>query len=261
MPKEYGTPGPRAIYPEICDSRSLGRCGLVANALWPRLIAKADDQGRLSGDAGDVLSECFPKMLGKVTLRQVKSALDELSKAGQVQLYEVAGEPYIQVLTWWSWQASQRRAYPSRHPAPDGWSDYVYGFDDNPRTLREAQGREPRKRRSDEPGEAPKQVDLSTDDADGNRTGTAPEPHGAVAEPHRADDEPHGAALAGAQPRVRGAVPSPAMPSLVNSPQPPASGGRRTRARDLAPMRSPTNYDDFEKDDETDGSWLNGATA
>lgn len=35
-----------------------------------------------------------------------------------------------------------------------------------------------------------------------------------------------------------------------STPQPPASGGRRTRARDLGPMRSPTRYDDLlERDD------------
>lgn len=228
MPKEYGTPGPRAIYPELCDSRSLARCGMVANALWPRLVAKADDQGRLAGDAADVLAECFPKMLAKVTLRQVQTALDELVGVGQVIAYVVDGEPYLQLRTWWNWQHGQRRAYPSRHPAPDGWTDYVYGFDDNPRTLREAQGREPRKRR-DEPSGDP---DLSTDDPIGNGTGTAPEPRAAVADPHGAEPEPHGAALARAQPRVRGAVPMPMpLPDRTTTPNPRQRGPRNGVAR------------------------------
>lgn len=244
MPKEYGTPGPRAIYPELCDSRSLARCGIVANALWPRLIAKADDQGRLAGDAADVLAECFPKMLGKVSLRQVQTALDELQANAQVRLYAAEGEPYIQITTWWSWQAAQRRAYPSRHPAPDGWTDFVYGYEDHPKTLREAQGRPPRKRTDDD------QIEPSGTAPEPQRadTGTAPERHGAV---NGTAPEPHDAALPRTQPRARGAVPGPAYAD--DSPQPPAGGGRRTRARDLGPMRSPTRYDDLLESDDVDG--------
>lgn len=50
--------------------------------------------------------------------------------------------------------------------------------------------------------------------------------------------------------------PDPTRPtdSRDTTPQPPARGGRRTRARDLGPMRSPTRYDDLlERDDEP---WL-----
>jgi hypothetical protein len=39
----------------------------------------------------------------------------------------------------------------------------------------------------------------------------------------------------------------------ITTPQPPASGGRRTRARDLGPMRSPTRYDELLESDDVDG--------
>lgn len=209
MPKEFSTPGPRAIYPEMCDSRSLARCGIVANALWPRLVSQADDQGRLAGVAGDVLGLCFPKMLDKVSVRAVKAALDELDTAGMIGRYEVDREHYIQLLKWWSWQASMRRAYPSRWPSPPDWDDAVYGFDDHPKTYREARGLPPRKR---------------SEDDDPEPQFWAPEPHAAVA--HGLGNrtvpapEPHGAALAGAPPRarvpapprLRGARPDPTVP-------------------------------------------------
>lgn len=140
MPKEYSTPGPRAVYPEMCASRSLGACGLVANVLWPRLISIADDQGRIAGDATDVLSVALANMRRRVKHRDVEIALEELARAHQIRLYEVADEPYIQIVSWWSWQHGQRRAYPSRHPAPPGWDDYVYGYGDHPATFREAGG-------------------------------------------------------------------------------------------------------------------------
>ncbi len=204
MAKEYSTPGPRAIYPEMCDSRSLARCGILANALWPRLVAQSDDQGRLAGDAVDVLGLCFPKMLDRVTVRAVRAALDELEAAGQVIRYQVGAESYIQIVTWWNWQQSQRRAYPSRYPSPPGWADAVYGYDEHPKTYREARGLPPRKRSEEEDPEP--------------QPGTLPEPHGAVAatapEPQQNGTvpapEPHGAANARAQPRARGARPGPA---------------------------------------------------
>lgn len=230
MAKEFSTPGPRAMYPELCDSRSLAKCGIVANALWPRLIVQADDQGRLAGDAVDVLGLCFPKMLDRVTVRHVRLALEELVDHGMVVRYEVDGEPYIQIATWWDWQASMRRAYPSRHPAPPGWSDAVYGFEDHPKTYREARGLPARRRSEDDP------------EPHGNGTVPAREPHGAVTGTAAG---PHRAALTGAQPRPRGARPDP-TDSMPESPPPPAERGRRSeetnpRAVGSAPRQAGTN--------------------
>lgn len=223
MAKEFATPGPRAIYPEMCDSRSLAKCGIVANALWPRMIVQADDQGRLAGDATDVLGLCFSKMLDRVTIRQVRTALEELEAAGQIIRYHVDSEPYIQISTWWSWQGSMRRAYPSRHPAPADWDDFVYGFNDHPKTLRDAQGIDPYKRAEPDPDEH------ETDDESRQevRTESAAGPHGADSE---SAGSPQRAALTRAQPRVRGARPGPTVPdrTVPDSPQPPASGGRRS---------------------------------
>jgi len=227
MPKEYSTPGPRAIYPEMCDSRSLAKCGIVANALWPRMIVQADDQGRLAGDAVDILGLCFSKMLDKVTVRHVRTALDELEQAGQVERYEVDGEPFIQILTWWSWQGSMRRAYPSRNPAPDDWDDYIYGYDSHPKTLRDARGIDPYKR--SDSGEA----EHETGDESRHDVGAE-----SAASPQAADSAPSGspqrAALPRAQPRVRGARPGPARPE---SPKPPQAGARPSRADGTSPRQ------------------------
>jgi len=143
VPKTYGTTGPRSLYPEMCDSRSLSRCGLLANALWPRLIVQADDQGRLHGDAADIRGLCFPKM-PRVTARAVSDALDELAEVGSIARYAVRDEPYIQVADWWQYQSFQRRAYPSRFPAPDDWQDLAYGIPGFPETFAAARRVSPR---------------------------------------------------------------------------------------------------------------------
>lgn len=138
MTKQYGTPGPRAIYPEMCDSPSLGRCGLLANVLFPRLIAQADDQGRLPGGAREVLVQCVPH-LSYVAVDEVDAALGELEAEGHLQRYAAEGRTLLQLVTWWRWQSSMRRAYPSRWPSPKGWQDLVYGVGTaGPQRLEEA---------------------------------------------------------------------------------------------------------------------------
>jgi hypothetical protein len=127
MTKQFGTPGPRAIYPEMCDSPSLGRCSILANALFPRLVAKADDQGRLAGDAYGLLVQCMGRHMRDVRVDQLEDALAELEGAGVLARYAAEGAQYVQLLSWWRWQTGQRRAYPSRWPAPPGWRDLVYG--------------------------------------------------------------------------------------------------------------------------------------
>jgi hypothetical protein len=136
MPKEYGTPGPRAIYPDICTSRSVAACSLEAQLLFDRLLAQADDQGRIEGDAAVIKSLCVPLIAqipaiavgrGAKRLPGIDELIDELAAEDLVFRYAIGRSTLIQVLTWWRWQQGQRRAYPSRWPAPEGWTDPVYG--------------------------------------------------------------------------------------------------------------------------------------
>jgi hypothetical protein len=140
MPKEYGTPGPRAIYPDACTSRSLSSVGPEAERLFWRLISQADDQGRLEGDTLVIRSLCVP-LLAKATTAHVERWLAELVAARLVVRYQVDSAELVQIVTWWRWQAGMRRAYASRWPAPEGWQDAVFGHGgDSPKTYREAAG-------------------------------------------------------------------------------------------------------------------------
>jgi hypothetical protein len=145
MTKQFGTTGPRSIYPDIARSRSLRRCGLLANVLFPRLIPQADDQGRGQGDPADVATLTGVLLLAGVDLAAAEAAVDELVDHGMLRLYDVDGEPYWQLVGWWEWQGpAMRRAFASRHPAPPDWTDLVYGNGDGqPPTWRAALGLPP----------------------------------------------------------------------------------------------------------------------
>lgn len=143
MTKRFGTPGPRSIHPEIVDSPSLGRCGVLANLLFPRLVATSDDQGRQSGDAAEIRLRLLRPLMQSFTEAQVDAALRELALAGMVIVYTADDVQYVQITNWWEWQ-SMRRAYPSRHPAPPRWHDLIYGVTGYPDTIDDARRTMPR---------------------------------------------------------------------------------------------------------------------
>lgn len=244
MPKEYGTPGPRAIYPDACTSRSLSSVGPEAERLFWRLISQADDQGRLEGDALVIRSLCVP-LLAKASTALVERWLRELVNAQLVVTYQHDGADLVQIVTWWRWQAGMRRAYASKWPAPEGWHDVVFGHGgDGPKTYRDAVGLPI----------AARSLPAASPQPAGTLPASSPQGAGELPAPPRAPLRAH--EPAGAQPLP---VPSAGASAMDTTPQPPASGGRRTRARDLGPMRSPTRYDELLVSDDTpaeDVPWL-----
>lgn len=135
MSKRFGTPGARILDPSMCDSQPLGACTIGAQLLFDRLILQADDQGRLQGCADAIRWRCLPRV-SKVTAKHVSAWLAELAKQRLIFCYSDAGNELIQVADWWPHQAGMRRAYPSKWPAPEGWTDRPYGVpkDDRPGT-------------------------------------------------------------------------------------------------------------------------------
>ncbi|MCA1572501.1 MAG: hypothetical protein LC798_19815 [Chloroflexi bacterium] len=116
----------RAIYGTSATSISLARCCPEAQLLFDRLIAHADDQGRLQGDPMLVKASCMP-LIDRATIKAVDRWLGELAEQGMIQRYEAKGQPLIQIVTWWEHQDWMRHIYPSRWAAPEGWTDQLKG--------------------------------------------------------------------------------------------------------------------------------------
>lgn len=118
---------PRRIPPEFCTDELLEGCSILAALLLYRLISQADDQGRLPGHPRSVRASTFA-MRSSVSESKVEAALTELTRAGFIFRYDVGGRRYIQISRWFDLQGKwgQRRTYPSRYPAPPGWTqDWV----------------------------------------------------------------------------------------------------------------------------------------
>jgi len=130
MPSErtrYYQTRPRRVPPEFCTDEFLESCTVLATLLLYRLISQADDQGRLPGHPKYVKATCVP-MRPDVSERKVAAALDELVGAGFLIRYDYKGRVLLQVDRWFDLQGKwgQRRTYPSRYPAPPGWThDWV----------------------------------------------------------------------------------------------------------------------------------------
>ena len=109
---------------------------MPATLLLYRLISQADDQGRLPGSSRYIRAVCFP-MRPEITERKVTAAIDELVRAGFLIRYDLKGRVFLQVDGWHALQGKWgRRAYPSRYPAPPGWThDWVSVKDDEDELL------------------------------------------------------------------------------------------------------------------------------
>lgn len=116
----------RAVYPSAATSLSLARCSVEAQLLFTRLIAAADDQGRLQGDPMLVKASCLP-LVDRATTKAVDRWLAELDEQGMIRRYEAGSQPLIQVVKWWEHQGWLRHLFPSRWPAPDGFEDRTKG--------------------------------------------------------------------------------------------------------------------------------------
>ena len=122
----YYSTRPRRVPPEFCMDELLESRSVLAALLLYRLISQADDQGRLPGAPKYVRAICFG-MRPEITQRKVAAAIDELVHCGFLIRYDLKARVFLQVDNWHDLQGKWgRRAYPSRYPAPPGWThDWV----------------------------------------------------------------------------------------------------------------------------------------
>jgi len=110
----------RSISNEIRLSQSFARLTLRQRDMWHGLIATADDQGRLPGLPAAIRSLVWP--YDDILLSDVQKELDTLADSGNIIIYNISNDAYVQIINWWNYQKPQWAAA-SKYPPPDGWLD------------------------------------------------------------------------------------------------------------------------------------------
>jgi len=101
----------------------MGQLSLKAALLFPLIWINCDDQGRVSGNPHEIKYACCPN-IDHITKTDIAGLLEELQEQGLVKAYTTSKTKAIQMLDWWEEQKLQW-AYPSRYPAPEGWTDHL----------------------------------------------------------------------------------------------------------------------------------------
>lgn len=108
----------RTIKPDFFRSDDVAQLSYRARLTWVGLWTYVDDEGRGKDNARIIKGDLWP-LEDDVTHKDVEKDLGELSKAGRILRYEVAGEKYLLILKWTD---HQRIAKPtaSKLPPPSG---------------------------------------------------------------------------------------------------------------------------------------------
>lgn len=129
---------------ELSLNERLADVGATHAFVYVLLKTHADDQGRLDVTRRRELKANIAPMFDELTHAVIGEAIVALESVGLVQVYEVNGGEYLQLLCWHN---TRRWRYPSNYPAPPGWIDDV--------NCRRGQGQEEENKPTEDDEEAP----------------------------------------------------------------------------------------------------------
>lgn len=139
----------RNISPEIFCDEWFGSLDHTKRELWMGLIlACADDQGRMINNPSLIRIKIFPYD-ETITSEFINTTIQEFIKAHKLLSYRFgengSEKECIQISKWWEYQKAASWAAPSKHPAPEGWTDRI-------RSHRTGSGTKPVSENWDTPG-------------------------------------------------------------------------------------------------------------
>ena len=110
----------RILKESICTSATVDGLTWFEEVCFYRLIVQCDDFGRMDARPSLLKARLFP-LREEIESEVVRQAVERLSQVGLVLLYEVEGQPYLQLLTWEKHQRVRNQR--SRFPAPPTVAD------------------------------------------------------------------------------------------------------------------------------------------
>lgn len=126
----------RILKDSICSSEDINALTWEQEVFWYRLIVQCDDYGRMDARPAILRARCYPLAMDRVSETDVVNWLRVFQQAGMVQLYSVAGKPYLKIASWDKHQ--QQRAKRSKYPdmlADDSNGNHLLAYapeDENP---------------------------------------------------------------------------------------------------------------------------------
>lgn len=103
----------RYVRASAIESEPVNAVGWQAEVFWRRLLNRADDFGRFTGNLELIRASVFPLQLSKVSASDIKRLLKECEDAGLMFGYESEGKRCIIINKW-----EKGRASSSDYPAP-----------------------------------------------------------------------------------------------------------------------------------------------
>ena len=111
------------IDPALWQSETIAGLTIRQRLLFIGLFSNADDQGRMKAHPSLIRSKLFP--YDDISLDDIAGWLQSLVTGDFITMYANSGKDYLQICNWWKYQ-HPRWAWPSEHPAPEGWQDRVH---------------------------------------------------------------------------------------------------------------------------------------
>ena len=105
--------GDRLLRESIKYSRKIDALSCFQESMFYRLMVTVDDFGRFYADPMLLKSALFP-VKEDLTKASIVDAIEKLSKAGLIKVYEVGGESYLEIEGWSKEQRT--RAKESKFP-------------------------------------------------------------------------------------------------------------------------------------------------
>ena len=118
MPRAKG----RLLPSSLSKNQAYSLLPLRAKALYPLIIANADDQGRLIAEPQMLKWEVCPNV-EEISRDDIGEVLVSMESVGLIRVYDAGGVRALQLQSWWIDQASMQWAYPSDFSPAEGWDD------------------------------------------------------------------------------------------------------------------------------------------
>jgi len=106
----------RLLRPGITTSKRWNRCDYFSQSLWVRLLTLVDDHGRFEADPELLRSLAFPygdPSGNVINVTAIADSCQQLSAAKLIDIYDVDGKKFLQLLKW-----KERIRSESRFPTP-----------------------------------------------------------------------------------------------------------------------------------------------